>query len=475
MTARIVGGTADTKTSGGITQAEIFDFQRLYGNSILIDETNGRMGIFTSASTYTLRVGGTFHANSSISTASNISATGSITTNGTIGNINQSNFRGNDLQINGTATVGGVATNGTIGNANQANFRGNDIVVNGGGTFGSVNTGSGAITSTGTIGVANNTNFRGNDIVVNGIGSFGNTVSGTSFLGGGIFGESGSISTASTQFRGRLLTVRDAVSSGSLSTGDISSSGTITTTNTGATHDFKGSLIVSSNGLYQGTLRSNGRLQVDDFINAESYIRSNSYITSNSYIQAEFFKDRDRAGRLANEFFMFKDGGNEVWLQYFTFTNPFNNLEHRYEFRFQNDGNALAYRIDYGGVGGLTRTVTALGPGTASDARLKENISALDTKETLKKVLETPIVNFDWIDDGSKEFEGRGREAGFLAQDIEHIWPEIVYTTTDTRLSGDRKNIDKDRLVPMAFAAIQELKKQLDEAKEEIKDLRNRI
>ncbi|MBI3671531.1 tail fiber domain-containing protein [Candidatus Azambacteria bacterium] len=63
----------------------------------------------------------------------------------------------------------------------------------------------------------------------------------------------------------------------------------------------------------------------------------------------------------------------------------------------------------------------------SSDRNLKENIKPLGSEA--KKVLSLEGVSFDWKKDGSKSI-------GFIAQDVENIYPELVSTNPQTGLKS---------------------------------------
>jgi hypothetical protein len=101
-----------------------------------------------------------------------------------------------------------------------------------------------------------------------------------------------------------------------------------------------------------------------------------------------------------------------------------------------------------------------------SDIRLKENISPV--QDALNKVLDLKPVNFDWKDN----FEGKEpylskRSAGFIAQDVEKVIPELVVEDEE-----GYKSINYDGIIPYLTDAIQEqqvlikdLQSQIDELK----------
>jgi hypothetical protein len=99
--------------------------------------------------------------------------------------------------------------------------------------------------------------------------------------------------------------------------------------------------------------------------------------------------------------------------------------------------------------------------GSYSDARLKTNVENIP--EQLSQICALRPVEFDYTD-------GSGHQIGFIAQEIESIYPDCVSTESDGAqykvVSGWSKT--EARLVK----AIQELKAELDEAKAEIEILK---
>ena len=61
------------------------------------------------------------------------------------------------------------------------------------------------------------------------------------------------------------------------------------------------------------------------------------------------------------------------------------------------------------------------------DIRIKENIKSADSSEILDKIIELPLLNYNFID--NKYYEGR-TVYGLIAQDVRKILPEAVNITT---------------------------------------------
>lgn len=79
--------------------------------------------------------------------------------------------------------------------------------------------------------------------------------------------------------------------------------------------------------------------------------------------------------------------------------------------------------------------------GSTSDAKLKENV--VDATPKLEKLMQVKVRNFNYIGDEHKQI-------GVVAQEIEQIFPSIVYETKDTKQVEVRKTrqvIDKEAVL----------------------------
>lgn len=86
-----------------------------------------------------------------------------------------------------------------------------------------------------------------------------------------------------------------------------------------------------------------------------------------------------------------------------------------------------------------------------SDARYKKNITILE--DSLQKILSLKPVRYDSLSDLNTQI---GKRVGFLAQDLEKIYPEIVGTD-----SKGRKSVAYDGLISPIIKSIQELYSEL--------------
>jgi hypothetical protein len=105
--------------------------------------------------------------------------------------------------------------------------------------------------------------------------------------------------------------------------------------------------------------------------------------------------------------------------------------------------NAPASRLQVGNNGDGTVAV-ANAWNTFSDARFKKNIRTLESP--LEKIDSLRGVRYDWISSGKGDI-------GFIAQELEKIYPELVATGTD-----GYKSVDYARMTAILLQALKELK-----------------
>ncbi len=112
------------------------------------------------------------------------------------------------------------------------------------------------------------------------------------------------------------------------------------------------------------------------------------------------------------------------------------------------------------GASGTATLDTATGLITTSDERLKKNITDLEDT-TLDKLINVRTVNFNWINGDSDK-----TNIGFLAQDLENYFPELVYTGTD-----DYKGVNYANMTPILVEAIREMDLKVKDLDEKINNL----
>lgn len=114
---------------------------------------------------------------------------------------------------------------------------------------------------------------------------------------------------------------------------------------------------------------------------------------------------------------------------------------------------------------------------TVSDPSLKKNIVPLSESEMYTKIEMLNPVNFEWIDPG----RGTGIQHGFLATDIQKIFPNMVSYWVDG--SGNRKlSLDPIQLIPVVVSGMKKqngeialLQKENASLKEDILSLREEL
>jgi hypothetical protein len=92
-----------------------------------------------------------------------------------------------------------------------------------------------------------------------------------------------------------------------------------------------------------------------------------------------------------------------------------------------------------------TLDVTVASPSCSSDERLKTNIT--DLENALEKLIRVRTVNYNWIN-----FPEAGSQIGFLAQDLEQYFPEVV-----SDAPNGFKTVSYGGMTPILVEAIREL------------------
>ena len=93
-----------------------------------------------------------------------------------------------------------------------------------------------------------------------------------------------------------------------------------------------------------------------------------------------------------------------------------------------------------------TLDVTVASPSCSSDERLKTNVEDL-TNDTLEKVLNIKTVSYEW-----NNFPEKGTQIGFLAQDLEQYFPEVV-----SEAPNGFKTVSYGGMTPILVQAIREM------------------
>ncbi len=101
----------------------------------------------------------------------------------------------------------------------------------------------------------------------------------------------------------------------------------------------------------------------------------------------------------------------------------------------------------------------------SSDERLKQNIKIIENP--IDKVKKLRGVEYEW-NDKQNTYESGSLDSGIIAQDVEKVLPQLVKERDDGHLG-----VRHDRLVGLLVEAIKDQQDQIDEMKEQIKELKN--
>ncbi len=117
-----------------------------------------------------------------------------------------------------------------------------------------------------------------------------------------------------------------------------------------------------------------------------------------------------------------------------------------------------SYKLDVDGDINANGLIFSSGTPITSDLRLKEAIEPLDG--AVQKIVKLRGVNYNWKE-GVGGVESK-RQIGFIAQEVEKVYPELVSTGKD-----GHKAVDYARLMPVVVEAIKSLKAENDALKAE--------
>lgn len=118
------------------------------------------------------------------------------------------------------------------------------------------------------------------------------------------------------------------------------------------------------------------------------------------------------------------------------------------------DGNTIAYA-------------------SSSSKRYKHNIKPLSSDRDAHKLLELPIVEFEWNDGHSLQYKDMHGKTipGIIAEDVEEIYPSAVIHNDD----GEVESWDERRLIPGMLALIQEQQNRIVDLESRLKKLEHII
>ncbi len=106
--------------------------------------------------------------------------------------------------------------------------------------------------------------------------------------------------------------------------------------------------------------------------------------------------------------------------------------------------------------------------GVCSDIRYKRNITPLNG--ALSNVLKMQGVSYDWkLNEFPEKHFSKDKQVGFIAQDMEKIYPQVVMNDAD-----GFKSIDYSKLTPILVESIKEQQKLIEEQNKVIEAEKNR-
>ena len=203
---------------------------------------------------------------------------------------------------------------------------------------------------------------------------------------------------------------------------------------------------------YDGKVRMHSTVTVGTGI--AQYNRG--YVTSNLYFNGTNWITSTISGSASNEFsgIQFSNGGSLNLIAGSVATGTTNlgtSLNSYIRARVLSNGTMLVTSLGTGTVYSNAGSLTNTNP---SDIRLKKNI--LNINDTLSKILNLRPVTFNWKSNEEPSI-------GFIAEEVEPIFPELVRTETD-----GYKGLLSTEFIPLLVKGIQEQQTQ-------IKDLKSKV
>ncbi|MCX7550974.1 tail fiber domain-containing protein [Xanthomarina sp. F2636L] len=105
-----------------------------------------------------------------------------------------------------------------------------------------------------------------------------------------------------------------------------------------------------------------------------------------------------------------------------------------------------------------------------SDKRLKKNIVPLDKEDMLEKIIKMKGVSYEWNDNVTYYERPEGKQIGFIAQDLQKIWPEKVSEDHLGYLQTAYGDYD-----PVIIEAIKALNEKIERQEREINILKSKV
>jgi hypothetical protein len=137
-------------------------------------------------------------------------------------------------------------------------------------------------------------------------------------------------------------------------------------------------------------------------------------------------------------------------------------------FDFQGDATTTLFFRDYDGSGGIhfrhsfdlqaggaVFTGSLTQNGSISDKKYKENVKTISNG--IDKIEKLNPVEFDWNDKSDAHKIGKKEDAGFIAQEVQKVLPNLVNENVDGDLA-----LNYEGIIPYLVQSIQELKKEIE-------------
>ena len=131
--------------------------------------------------------------------------------------------------------------------------------------------------------------------------------------------------------------------------------------------------------------------------------------------------------------------------------------------QFRNSSDATKVSFDSSGNAIFAGNVTAYG--SPSDLKLKENVEVIDN--AVDKVKQLKGVTYTLKSDGN-------RLTGLVAQDLEKVLPEAVYTEKDIETKDEHLAIRYGNTVGLLVEAIKEQQEQIEALTAKVKELEDK-
>jgi hypothetical protein len=121
------------------------------------------------------------------------------------------------------------------------------------------------------------------------------------------------------------------------------------------------------------------------------------------------------------------------------------------------------------------------GAQNTSDAAIKKNISAIDSP--LQKLVRLSPVSYEYDQANYKYLNlQHGRQYGFIAEDLQAIFPALVKQKPVSYMFGKNvyrdariKVVDEASLIPVLVASVKEQQSEIEKLKSDVQELKNKL